>query len=189
MLPSSHDITPGNIEIALQAMEKLLQNGNELLLVTKPHFSCVKKIVDQFNKKKNLINFRFTIGSSDSNVLKLWEPGAPDFAQRLSSLQYAFEKGYATSISSEPLLDDHFDQLYAEVSAWVTGSIWIGKMNMAAKRVRTNTAGLFPQSEVQALLESQTDDKILCLYERYKDNPMIEWKESIKKVVLAHKLN
>lgn len=61
-------------------------------------------------------------------------------------------------------------------------------MNMATKRARTNTAGLFSLSQVEALLESQTDDKILGLYERYKDNPMIEWKESIKKVLLHHGL-
>lgn len=59
---------------------------------------------------------------------------------------------------------------------------------MAAKRGRTNTCGMFPQSEVDALLASQTDEKILTLYEQYKDNPSIEWKESIKKVVLAHGL-
>jgi DNA repair photolyase len=188
MLPSSHDITPGSLDRTLQVMGKLLDNGNELLLVTKPHFSCVQQIVDTFEEKKHLIKFRFTIGSSDSKVLKLWEPGAPDFSQRLNSLQYAFEMGYSTSISCEPLLDDQFDRLYSEVRPWVSDSIWVGKMNMAAKRVRTNTAGIFSQSEVASLLATQTDEKILSLYERYHDNPMIEWKESIKKVVLEHGL-
>lgn len=59
---------------------------------------------------------------------------------------------------------------------------------MAAKRVRTDTSGMFDQSEVESLLASQTDEKIVKVYERYKDNPSIAWKESIRKVVLAHGL-
>lgn len=184
MIPSSHDITPRNLEIALSIMEKLISNGNELLLVTKPHLSCVQQIVDKFSANKDKIKFRFTIGSADPDVLKLWEPGAPNFEERLQSLQYASKAGYSTSISCEPLLDDRFDVLYAKVSPWVNGSIWVGKMNMAAKRVRTNTGGTFPQDKVSELLATQTDQKIIDLFNRYKANPMIEWKESIKKVAI-----
>lgn len=188
MIPSSHDITPGNIEIAIQVMDKLVGSENELLLVTKPHFSCVKRIVDTFQDYKDQIKFRFTIGSANSEVLKLWEPGAPDFEERLESLKYAFKKGYSTSISCEPLLDNKFDLLYEKVFPWVNGSIWIGKMNMASKRVKTNTAGKFSQEVVSALLMTQTDDSIVSLFDRYKENPMIEWKESIKKVAITHGL-
>jgi len=188
MIPSSHDITPGNIEVAIQVMDKLVANGNELLLVTKPHFECVKRIVDLFMENKDQIKFRFTVGSANSEVLKLWEPCAPDFEERLKSLKYAFNAGYSTSISCEPLLDDQFDVLYEKVSPWVNGSIWVGKMNMASKRVKTNTAGAFPQEKVSDLLKTQTDDIIITLFNRYKDNPMIEWKESIKKVAISHEL-
>ncbi|MDD2296734.1 MAG: radical SAM protein [Sphaerochaetaceae bacterium] len=188
MIPSSHDITPGNIKIALYVMEKLIKSGNELLLVTKPHLSCVKHIVDKFETSKGQIKFRFTIGSADSQILKLWEPGAPSFQERFSSLTYAFERGYSTSISCEPLLDNHFDLLYEKVVPFITGSIWVGKINMAVKRVRTNTGGAFPQAKVTALLETQTDEKIIDLFNRYKKNAMIEWKESIKKVVINHGL-
>lgn len=184
MIPSSHDITPDNIDIALFVMEKLINNGNELLLVTKPHFSCVKQIVDKFLANKDKIKFRFTIGSADSKVLKLWEPGAPDFEERLQSLEYASKAGFSTSISCEPLLDDKFDDLYSKVSHLVNGSIWIGKMNMASKRVRTNTGGAFSQEKVSELLATQIDEKIIELFNKYKDNPMIEWKESIKKVAI-----
>ncbi|MBK5261869.1 MAG: radical SAM protein [Peptostreptococcaceae bacterium] len=188
MIPSSHDITPGNIEVAIQVMDKLVANGNELLLVTKPHFECVKRIVDLFMENKDQIKFRFTVGSANSEVLKLWEPWAPNFEERLESLKYAVKAGYSTSISCEPLLDDQFDVLYEKVSPWVNGSIWIGKMNMASKRVKTNTAGAFPQEKVSDLLKTQTDDIIITLFNRYKDNPMIEWKESIKKVAISHAL-
>lgn len=186
MIPSSHDITPGNIEIAMSVLEKLIASGNSLLLVTKPHIVCIKLIVDTFIARKRQIRFRFTIGSPDSAVLRLWEPGAPSFEERLDSLKYAFEKGYSTSISCEPLLDERFDELFEKVSPYVNGSIWIGKMNSAVKRVRDNTSGAFPMGKVMELVDSQSDDKILSLYLRYRNNPLIEWKESIKKVVLAH---
>lgn len=76
MILSSHDITPGNIELALEVIGKLLENDNELLIVIKPNFSCVKRLVDQFENFKSAIQIRFTIGSVSDEVLKLWEPGA-----------------------------------------------------------------------------------------------------------------
>ncbi len=188
MLPSSHDITPGNIELTIDVMTKLLKNRNELLVVTKPHLSCVERIVDTFIVYKPQIRFRFTIGSADSAVLKLWEPGAADFSERLKALEYAYGKGYSTSISCEPLLDDNFDNLYEKVNPYVTDAIWVGKMNMASKRVRTNTGGMFPSEEVDRLVASQSDEKIIGLFKKYKDDPKIKWKESIKKVAMAYSL-
>jgi len=35
----------------------------------------------------------------------------------------------------------------------------------------------------KTLLQSQSDERILSLYEKLKDHPKIKWKESIKKVV------
>ena len=186
MVPSSHDITPGNIEIAISVLEKLVSNGNNLLVVTKPNFECTKRIVDTFTDRRAHLKFRFTIGSADSSVLKLWEPDAPDFEERLRSLRYAFDNGFSTSISCEPLLDEHFDDLYKKVSPYVNGSIWVGKMNSAVKRVRDNTGGKFPMETVNKLVASQSDEKMLALFLKYKDNPLIEWKESIKKVVINH---
>ena len=186
MVPSSHDITPGNIETAVSVIKRLVENGNRLLVVTKPNYGCIKRIVDTFCERRQQLKFRFTIGSADSKVLKLWEPGAPDFDERLKSLRYAFDNSYSTSISCEPLLDEHFDALYEKVAPYVTESIWVGKMNSAVKRVRDNTAGKFPMEKVQELIASQSDEKIVALFLKYRDNPLVEWKESIKKVAIAH---
>lgn len=188
MIPSSHDITPGNINLALEVMGKLLENGNELLIVTKPHFACVKRIVDQFEDFKSAIQMRFTIGSVSDDVLKLWEPGATGFYDRLKSLRYAYEHGYSTTISAEPLLDETPDALYDALHPYVTGSIWIGKMNFPDRRVRMNAASSETPAHVKALMKSQSDENIIAIWKRYKDNPMIEWKESIKKVIAAHNL-
>lgn len=188
MIPSSHDITPGNVDTTIEVMQKLLENGNDLLVVTKPHLSCVERIVDLFMVYRSQIRFRFTIGSADSSVLKLWEPGAADFSERFESLKYAYEKGYSTSISCEPLLDDQFDILYDTVVSYVSDAIWVGKMNMASKRVRTNTNGTFPAEELDKLIASQSDAKIIVLFNKYRGNPKIQWKESIKKVAIEHNI-
>jgi DNA repair photolyase len=183
MIPSSHDITPGNIEIAISVIRKLLLSGNDLLIVTKPHYDCVKTLVDTFVSFRSQIQFRFTIGSVDSDVLLFWEPGAPDFPERLSSLRYAFSAGYQTTISCEPLLDDEFDNLYKAVREYVSGSIWVGKMNFPTRRVKVNSHDAELTRRAALLAEQQNDKNIIKLYEKYKDNPQIEWKESIKKVI------
>ena len=188
MLPSSHDITPGNIDIAVEVIEKLLASWNELLIVTKPHLKCIERVIETVGNRKSQIRFRFTIGSADNDTLTLWEPGAPSFEERLESMKLAFDKGFSCSVSCEPLLDNNFDLLYEKTINYVTDSIWIGKMNMASKRVRTNTNGMFPMEKVEELIRWQSDEEIIKLFLKYKDNPKIQWKESIKKVAIAYGL-
>ena len=188
MIPSSHDITPANIDIAEQVISKLLDSENELLIVTKPHFECMRRIIKLARNKHDNIKFRFTIGSSSSEVLKLWEPGAPDFDERLSALILAYNEGFSTSISCEPLLDNNFDALYDKLVPYVTDCIWIGKMNMAVKRVRTNTANSFSCEKLNKLLTWQSDENIIQLYLKYMNNSKVEWKDSIKKVIMKYNL-
>ncbi len=57
-------------------------------------------------------------------------------------------------------------------------------MNFAIRRLRTNGhLDAENQAAVEQLLEWQSDEAIQKLYRRYKDNPIIKWKESIKKVI------
>ena len=136
--PSSHDITPAHLSKCLTFLKNILSPGNEVLIVTKPHLDCVKAICGEFAGYKDKILFRFTIGSSDSNTLKFWEPNAPDFAERLESLKFAFSEGYQTSVSSEPMLDDNIGDVISKVSPFVTDSIWLGKMNHLRSRLALN---------------------------------------------------
>ncbi|MGD1832517.1 MAG: radical SAM protein [Sphaerochaetaceae bacterium] len=189
MIPSSHDITPGNIDLAVEVIGELLSNGNELLIVTKPHFSCVKRLVDEFMEFRDNIQFRFTIGSASTDTLLLWEPGATGFDERLDSLKYAFNRGFSTTISAEPLLDEDIDDLYDALSPYVNGSIWVGKMNFPDRRVKMNGASSDVPEYVRSLVAAQCDENIIDIWKKYKDNPMIEWKESIKKVIAAHELS
>jgi len=185
MFPSSHDITPDHLNECMTFLYHILEPGNNVLIVSKPHLNCIKEICGYFNEYKDKILFRFTIGSADSAILKFWEPNAPDFEERLESLKYAFNAGYQTSVSCEPMLDDKIDQVIEKVSPYVTETIWIGKPNKLNERLSMNgfkndfatmdaarrLKGLFP------------DEYVLDLCATYKDNPKIRWKESIKKVI------
>ena len=184
MFPSTHDITPAHLSECLTFLKNILSPGNEVLIVSKPHFDCVKAICAKFSNYKDKILFRFTIGSSDSNTLKFWEPNAPDFAERLESLKYAFSQGYQTSVSCEPMLDDNVDDVINQVSPFITDTIWLGKANQLISRLARN-GETDPRTIMMAqqLIQTQSDGFIWSLYFKYRTNPEIEWKDSIKEVI------
>src|SRR5664280_2327835 len=89
MYPSAHDIRPEHLKENMEFLKHILEAGNEVLIVSKPHLECIKAICKEFEAYKDKILFRFTIGSADDNVLKFWEPGAPGFKERLECLKWA----------------------------------------------------------------------------------------------------
>lgn len=184
MFPSTHDITPDHLDLAIDYLARLLKNGNTVLLVTKPSFRCIEQICHKFESYKDKILFRFTIGSTNSDTLRLWEPNAPDYSERKRSLVFAYNAGFKTSISCEPMLDNRVEEIINDLSEYVTDAIWLGKMNFVMRRLKSNGHAT-PQmlKAAKQLLIWQSDDSIKALYEVYKDNPKIKWKESIKKVV------
>jgi hypothetical protein len=132
---------------------------------------------------KDQIVFRFTIGSIHDDILKFWEPGAPSFGERYASLIYAFEKGYKTSISAEPFLDEDWLELYHRCKDYITDSFWLGKMNQMKKRIDT---GEFKPSDWMYYTKVETlikDDMIKIIYDVMKDKPKVRFKDSIKKVI------
>ena len=185
MFPSTHDITPKNLGQCIYMIQKILSTNNRILIVSKPHLECIKKICLATKQNKDDILFRFSIGSADSSVLKFWEPGAPSFEERLSALEYAYDHGFPTSVSCEPMLDEKIDDVIFRIREYVTDAIWIGKMNFVFRRLKTN--GVTDDETMEAarkLHEWQNDDEnILALYKKYENDTMIKWKESIKKVI------
>lgn len=184
MFPSSHDITPVNLDSNMLFLDKLLSASNDVLIVSKPHFEVIKAICRRFYEYKEHILFRFTIGSTNSDILKFWEPNAPDYQERKNCLQYAFYNGFKTSVSCEPMLDNNTFGLIKDLEPYVTDAIWIGKIN----RLRHNLSlGKSKDTETwekaNELVSLQTDDNIKKLYNQLADNPKVKWKESIKKVV------
>jgi DNA repair photolyase len=191
MYPTAHDFTMENLKHTLPPLIRMLEAGNDVLVVSKPRLPVIWEICEACEKFKDQVLFRFTIGSGLEEILKFWEPNAPGFMSRLESLGFAFGAGFKTSVSMEPLLDVDEDVVLAAVSAleeYVTDAIWIGKVNHLVDRLKRNGYWDDPgQDEVRAraneLLASQTDPRIWSLYEKLKDHPKIKWKESIKRVV------
>lgn len=184
MFPSTHDITPANIEQCLEVLGKLLAAGNRVLIVSKPHFDCIERICRKFRRYKERILFRFTISSIYDHILRFWEPGAPGFRERMNCLSYAHYRGFATSVSAEPFLDDSVEQLYIRCFSYITESFWIGTLRKFNTRVdlagvTDNQKGMF----VESLLAAQAPEKIKRLHARLKDRPFIRWKDSIRKFI------
>ncbi len=180
MFPSSHDITPFNLEAYIRVATLILKAGNKLLIVTKPRVSCIEPILDDLAPWKEQILFRFTIGSINAATCAFWEPGAPNPQERLSCLTMAYDAKWQTSVSIEPMLSGVFDTVKTveEVRAYVTETIWIGKMNKAILRVDKQH-----HDAIQNILRLQSDKVIKNLVNYLRNDPQIRWKDSIKEVI------
>ena len=184
MFPTTHDITESNIHDCIKALLAMLKAGNQVLVVSKPVPYCIRQICEYCREYKSQILFRFTIGSADDRILKFWEPGAPNFGNRLAALREAYWRGFQTSVSCEPMLDDRIGNVIKAVKAYVTDAVWLGKANLLVERLKMNGEWNDETgAKAKQLTEWQSDDRIKLLYELYKKNDMIKWKESIKKVV------
>ncbi len=186
MFPSTHDITPYNLEASIRVLKIVLASGNDVLIVTKPRLDIIKRLCEEFITRQELIEFRFTIGTLSPRISKFWEPGAPLPVERIAALKHAHASGYSTSVSMEPLLGgfDTAQSVLAAVRDFVTGKIWIGKLNRIRSNVDVSTTRNMRM--VQALESLQTDQKILQIHSAFRDDPKIRWKDSIRKVVTKH---
>lgn len=182
MFPSTHDILPEMIEPCVTVLRKLLEAGNDVLIVSKPHLECIDRLCSEFKDYKDHILFRFTIGAFDDAILKYWEPGAPTFCERFLCLQTAFKLGFKTSVSCEPMLAaPNMVQLFNMLEPYCTDSIWIGKMNKVRQRVSIETEE--DKQQVARIEAGQTDEKIWEIYRALKDRKVVKWKESIKEII------
>ena len=184
MFPSTHDVTPDVLPSFLLGSRMLLDAGHELLVVTKAHLDCMREMCQAFANCRDRVMMRVTIGSADDSALRFWEPNAPSAQERVAALELARASGFATSVSCEPMLDAKTEDLVELVRPHVTHSIWIGKPNMLMSRLGTNgQADEESVARARQLLEDLTDAYILELHRKLAGDPVIEWKESIKKVL------
>ena len=185
MFPSSTDITPNTIDASLEVLKKLLKAKNEVLIVSKPHLEVIKVLCAELKEYQEHILFRFTIGSANTDTLKLWEPGAPSFEERLSALRYAYQHGFSTSISLEPTLDLFPEKVVDKVYDMVTNDIWIGLPNMLNQRLKMNGYGEDEQimKASAELQKGQSVEWVLKLVEKYDGDKKIEYKDSITKII------
>jgi len=136
MFPTSHDITEYSYDNCIIVLKKLLKVGNEILITTKPNDDLMFDLMETLDNWKKQVLFRFTITSFDDDLLKKYEPNAPDYESRYMSIYNAFENGWKTSISIEPFLDKDptylitrfFDMDDGGVDI-ITDTIWLGVMS------------------------------------------------------------
>lgn len=179
MFPSMHDIHLGNLDVCIDVIANVLEAGNKILITSKPRFECIQELCTTFNNYKDKILFRFTIGTSDNDILQRWEPGAPLFEERFACLAYARAKGFQTSVSMEPMLNSVTVVEDAKLMLrFVTDGLWIGKMNKVRDRVRGVS-----ENEISRIEAGQTDSEIKRIYAALKYEPKIRWKESFKEVL------
>ncbi len=182
MFPSSHDITEDNLDACLSVLRNVVNRGNDVLIVTKPSLAVVKPLCRELHPYRSSVTFRITIGSASDTVLRFWEPNAPRYRQRLAALKHAAERGFQTSVSCEPMLDDRIEKVISDVRPYVTDSIWIGQANRLRQIIAMNCPD-DPDANTKAeeLLEFQDSSRIENLYLKYRSDRQIRWKDSIKK--------
>lgn len=184
MFPTTHDIDRNNVIQCSEVLKNMLKAGNNVLIVSKPDNRCIVFLLTTLMKYKEQIMFRFTIGSTFDSTLKLLEPNAPDFFSREISLRAAYQAGFKTSLSIEPLLGGTIvlEMIYEKCFKYVTDDIWVGKLNGINHRILDNISQE-QKDALEMIAQNQTDEKIIELYEHFKSYPKIKWKDSIKKIV------
>lgn len=199
MFPANHDIVPEILDECITALLKAVDSWESVLIVTKPHLLCVTKLCDALKGHKNKVLFRFTIGSYNNDTLKFWEPGAPNFKERLASLKWAHGHGFKTSVSSEPTLDRYIGNLIELLLPFITDALWVGPMNVMETRVRFRGINYRESIARSSMGKKGWTDRewayfnvarsvrdpifLKLLYARYKDNPHIKWKNESKKIL------
>lgn len=195
MFASTHDFTDLTIDASITVFKNLLAVKNDILIVSKPHLHIVKRLCAELEPYKDLIEFRFTIGSTQDSVLEFWETNAPGFQERLDSLKYAYNLGFKTSVSCEPMIDPEIEKLVSQVRPYANVSIWLGKVRDFIRYLKVNKKNDADTIEkAQMLIAHFSNERILELYNTYKNDPLIKFKDSIKDIVgiqrpIEHGLN
>ncbi len=66
----------------------------------------------------------------------------------------------------------------------MTETIWLGRVNHLRKNLAHNAPdNLAVRAKADKLLALQIDEWVMALYETHKHDPLIKYKDSIKKVV------
>jgi len=181
--PSSHDVSAAYLDVYCQALYNILNSGNRVLIVSKPHFVCIDHICRESQGFKEQMEFRFTIGSLNSELTEYWEPGAPTPEERVRSLVLATEQGYQTSVSMEPMLAGREDAVatFRELAPLTNGTIWIGMMNGLEERFVCETDN--DRAQLDQINTLQSPDEMIALYRELKHETSVRWKDSIKELV------
>lgn len=183
MFATTHDVTATYLHPYRCHLYNILSAGNRVVIVSKPHEESIRAICAEFSSFRDNVTFRFSIGSLDNEAMRIWEPGAPELTERLKCLRIAFEHGFKTSISVEPILGNRQDaeRLYHVVEPFVTEDIWFGKMRNAGQHKRNSDPEVVRRAA--DLIAAQSDIEIMRLVETMNGWPKVRWKDSVQEVI------
>jgi DNA repair photolyase len=172
MFPTSHDIFPEILDECIIVLRKVLDAGNSVLITTKPHLDCIKRICTELMEWRGQICFRFTITSiSDATLIK-YEPHAPLTTERHLAVKKAHNEGFKTSLSIEPFLDKNPLRIIDLYSSLISDTIWVGIMSGSVldddlkQEYETEIKPNYTEEKLQKILENlgnlpqETMDKV-----------------------------
>lgn len=81
------------------------------------------------------------------------------------------------------MLDDNIQDVITEVRPFVSKSIWLGLPNFLHRRLKMNGyRDIETFNKATELLDVLNLDFVKKLFNTFKEDPVIKWKESIKKI-------
>lgn len=197
MFPTTHNIfiEEPYFFACVHILNKCLKAGNTVLVTIKPFFKVVRKLCEIFYYRRKQIAFRFTIGSVNSNILRMFEMNAPSTEERVESVEYATESDFSTTLSIEPLFDLKPDNLIKELAPKLSklnyekdqGTIWIGLLKKRYIPIHLRVGDL--KEYLNVIDPPDKEEKfnnVYSYYEKYYNHPRVKWKESIKKLMILN---
>jgi len=187
MFPTQHDITPHYLDASLYLIKRILDAGNNILIVSKPQMECIVNVVKvllEYPPEQSMV--RFSIGSLDPEIMKFWERGASTPRERIECLEHAHRHGINTSVSAEPLLPTSESyaetgrRLYDALLPHISNDIWFGRLNHPTQRIIDKDKYA---DEIKRLQNFQSMYACLEFYDTAKHLPKIKWKDSITNLV------
>jgi len=180
--PTTHDITPRFLDKCITAIRNLLAGGNDVIVCSKPRLDCIKRLCREFANDRAHLEFRFTIGAMDDDILHFWEPGAPGFKERFECLKLAYRKGFRASVNIEPMLDaPNMVKLFRKLVPYVNVFINIGIMCKVRRNVTPRTQE--EKAAVCQIEENQANDRVRSIYEQLKVQELVRWSPEIRKIL------
>jgi len=184
MCPTTHDITPHNLELSVDILHTMAQNGNHLLIVSKPHSECIEALTNDLAPFRDRVEFRFSIGCKTDGIAEFWEPCAPSIQERLDCIPIAISRGFRVSISCEPLLEPWHVQAIVNLVRFMTlGNVWIGCLKHLRERTAWALNGRFGEEPVMALERWQKPEMMQKVCDALKGIPGIRFKDSYQRVL------
>lgn len=131
--PSSSDIFVENARDYVCVCKKIIDAGHEVFFATKPSMKSMSAIVEEFDllgkEYKSKLFIFVTITADDNKILRMFEPHAPLYEERVNVIQFLVEHEYNVNVMMEPYLVNPIPVIDKLLPMIDQGIIAIGGMN------------------------------------------------------------